>query len=202
MGQYFTPVFLNSTGSIVHALNPADYGSGDKLAGNTRADMPLMHATQVLLSLDGALRLVWAGDNADDEPNGDPSLYFGVQPHHFVRIAELLHRDCREAPNMSLPDPERRNVFGVVCNEDMHEFIDHVSLPIDDTGWRRRGPGIGHVGARPALLPPAAARRRLGRRHRHLVDIGSGQPLTQVGRAPFFFRLRDNLFGRGRPMNP
>jgi hypothetical protein len=137
MGQYFTPVFLNSTGSIVHALNPADYGSGDKLAGNTRADMPLMHATQVLLSLDGALRLVWAGDNADDEPNGDPSLYFGVQPHHFVRIAELLHRDCRAAPNMSLPDPERRNVFGVVCNEDMHEFIDHVSLPIDDTGWRR-----------------------------------------------------------------
>jgi hypothetical protein len=137
MGQYFTPVFLNSAGSIVYALNPADYGSGDKLAGHTRADMPLMHAVQVLLSLDGALRLVWAGDNADDEPNGDPSLYFGVQPHHFVRIAELLHRDCREAPNMSLPDPERRNVFGVICNLDKRACIDHVLLGIDKTGWRR-----------------------------------------------------------------
>jgi hypothetical protein len=29
MGQYFTPVFLNSAGAIVHALNPADYGSGE-----------------------------------------------------------------------------------------------------------------------------------------------------------------------------
>lgn len=93
--------------------------------------MPLMHAVQVLLSLDGALRLVWAGDNADDEPNGDPSLYFGVQPHHFVRIAELLHRDCRESPNMSLPDPERRNVFGVICNLDKRAYLLRRKVPFN-----------------------------------------------------------------------
>jgi hypothetical protein len=34
MGQYFRPVFLNTAGTIVHALEPVDYGSGAKLAGH------------------------------------------------------------------------------------------------------------------------------------------------------------------------
>ncbi len=137
MGQYFIPVFLNSAGHIVYALRPADYGSADKLAGHSRADTPLMYAVQALLSLDGAVRLVWAGDNAAPEPGGDVNLYFRTQERQFVRIAGLAHRDCDRAPNMASPDPERRNVFGFICNEDKRQYIEHASLPIDDTGWRR-----------------------------------------------------------------
>lgn len=137
MGQYFSPVFLNSDNTIRFALEPRAYGSGDKLAGHTRADAPLMHAVQVLLSLDGCLRLAWAGDCAQDEPNGDPSLYWAVQPHHFVRIAQLLHPDCPEPPTMRLPDPERRNTCGVICNLDKHAFIDHTALRFDEAGRRR-----------------------------------------------------------------
>jgi hypothetical protein len=37
MGQYFIPTFLDTHGRIVRALNPSDYGSGDKIAGHSRA---------------------------------------------------------------------------------------------------------------------------------------------------------------------
>ena len=62
MGQYFIPTFLDAHGRIVRALNPSDYGSGDKIAGHSRADTRLMWAVEALLALDGGFRLVWAGE--------------------------------------------------------------------------------------------------------------------------------------------
>ena len=137
MGQYFTPVFLNSTGTIMYALNPNDYGSDDKHFGHSRADTRLLYAVQSLLSLDGSLRLVWAGEYAEPEPGGDANLYYLTEQWHFMRIAGLLHPDCREPVTMACPDPERRNVFGYTLNHDKHAFVDHMFLPVDHTGWRR-----------------------------------------------------------------
>ena len=124
MGQYFTPVFLNSAGAIVHALNPADYGSGDKLYGHSRADTRLMYAVQTLLALDGGLRLVWAGDCADPEPN------------------------------VTLPQGRKPGVFGYVCNADKRQYIENLTLAIDDTGWRRTPLPI--LTAEGGLATPAA----------------------------------------------
>jgi hypothetical protein len=103
MGQYFTPVLLDSQDRITRAVEPGDYGSADKLAGHTRADTPFMTAVETLLALDGGARLVWAGDEHDPPP-GQSSLYFLVEPRHFVRFAGLVvDGESGIAPNAERP---------------------------------------------------------------------------------------------------
>jgi len=102
MGQYFTPVFLNTDDAIVAALNPGDYGSGDKLFGHTRADTRLIYAVQTVLALDGGLRLVWAGDYAPEEPGRSANLYFLTEDRHFLRFAGLVNDEL--TPNTALPN--------------------------------------------------------------------------------------------------
>jgi hypothetical protein len=135
MGQYFTPIFLNSTGTIVHALEPTDYGSACKLAGHTRADAPLMYAVLTLLALDGGFSLVWAGDYAEPQPGGAANLYYQSEPRHFLRFEGLVASDVEA--NMALPAGNRSEVFGYVCNPKKRQYIENLTLPIDDTGWRR-----------------------------------------------------------------
>ena len=166
MGQYFTPVFLNSAGAIVHALNPADYGSGDKLYGHSRADTRLMYAVQTLLALDGGLGLVWAGDCA--EPDLDVNLYYLTEPRHFLRFAGLVCADVE--PNVTLPQGRKPGVFGYVCNADKRQYIENLTLAIDDTGWRRTPLPI--LTAEGGLATPAArvgswARDRIYYSERH-----------------------------------
>src|SRR5271168_2390434 len=100
MGQYFTPILLNTAGTIVHALDPTDYGSGRKLAGHTRAHTRLMYAVQALRALDGGLRLVWAGDYADSQPGHGANLYHLTEPAHFRRFEGLVVDDIQ--PNAGL----------------------------------------------------------------------------------------------------
>jgi hypothetical protein len=137
MGQYFTPTFLDTHGRIVRALNPSDYGSGDKIAGHSRADTRLMWAVEALLSLDGGLRLVWAGEHAADEAGHTASLYWLSEPRHFVRFRELLCPEPGVEPNASLPQHNPDKTAGFICNPDQGQYIDKTSLPIDDMGWRR-----------------------------------------------------------------
>ena len=135
MGQYFTPVFLNTDDAIVAALNPSDYGSGDKLFGHTRADTRLIYAVQTVLALDGGLRLVWAGDYAPEEPGRSANLYFLTEDRHFLRFAGLVNDEL--TPNTALPNGKKPGTFGYLCNIDKHEYVENLTLPIDDTGWRR-----------------------------------------------------------------
>jgi hypothetical protein len=135
MGEYFTPIFLNTAGHIVCALDPADYGSGLKLAGHTRADVPLMSAVLTLLALDGGLRLVWAGDYADPDPGHQANLYFLVEDRHFVRLNGLVADAV--APNTPLGQAAASTAAGYLCNLDKREYIAHHDLPFDHTGWRR-----------------------------------------------------------------
>jgi hypothetical protein len=135
MGQYFTPVFLNTDDAIVAALNPGDYGSGDKLFGHTRADTRLIYAVQTVLALDGGLRLVWAGDYAPEEPGRSANLYFLTEDRHFLRFAGLVNDEL--TPNTALPNGKKPGTFGYLCNIDKHEYVENLTLPIDDTGWRR-----------------------------------------------------------------
>jgi hypothetical protein len=137
MGQYFIPTFLDAHGRIVRALNPSDYGSGDKIAGHSRADTRLMWAVEALLALDGGFRLVWAGEYADDEADQTANLYWLSEPRHFVRFRELICPEPGVEANASLPQHNPHKIHGFVCNADRREFIDKSSLPVDDMGWRR-----------------------------------------------------------------
>lgn len=135
MGQYFTPVFLNDASAIVHALEPSDYGAGTKVSGHTRADTALMQAVLTLLNLDGALRLVWAGDYAEPHPGHDVNLYFQAELGHFRRIDSLVC--CDVEPNIALPQSLTTAEVGYVCNLDKHQYLDNSTLPVDDSGCRR-----------------------------------------------------------------
>lgn len=133
MAQYFTPTFLNAAGQIVAALDPEDYGSGLKLMGHTRADAPLMSAVAAILSLDGALRVAWAGDYADNEPGRGTNLYFLIEDRHFVRFEGLVFPGVE--PNRKTPRPSA--VCDYICNLDKQQYIHIPSLGIDFDGWRR-----------------------------------------------------------------
>jgi len=136
MGQYFTPTFLDGAGRIVAALDPDDYGAGLKLYGHTRHDAALMRAVEALLSLDGGVRLVWAGDYAEQEAGQEANLYFLADQTHFVRLSGLVLEDV--APTATLPDHfVAGGGAGFICNADKRRFIDTAALPVDDWGVRR-----------------------------------------------------------------
>lgn len=156
MGQYFTPTFLDAGGRIVAALNPDDYGSGLKLYGHTRHDAALMRAVEALLRLDGNIRLVWAGDYADDERGQDANLYFLAQPKHFMRFSGLVVEDV--APTATLPDHFVAG-GGYICNADKRAFIDTAALPVDD--WAVRRNPLPHLTAEGGGLTGPWARDRL-----------------------------------------
>ena len=168
MGQYFRPVFLNTAGTIVHALEPSDYGSGAKLAGHTCADTALMYAVLTLLGLDGGFRLVWAGDYADPQPGCDANLYYQTELRHFLRFEGLVAGDVE--PNVPRPAGKTSEVFGYVCNPHKCEYIENLTLAIDDTGWRRTPLPLLTADAGPAYLDdrrPTWARDRLYSSQRH-----------------------------------
>jgi hypothetical protein len=135
MGERFTPTFLSTTGDIVCALNPEDYGCGLKLHGHSRADTRLLYAVQTVLALDGGLRLVWAGDYAEAEPGREANLYFLIEERQFLRFDRLVFPGVE--PNTVLPQGSKPGVFGYVCNADKNQYVENLTLAIDDTGWRR-----------------------------------------------------------------
>jgi len=131
MGQYFRPVIINAAGEPISALNPRDYGAGDKIANHSRIGTPLMTAVEALLSLDGVARLVWAGDYDEPTP-GEPGIYWLTEPHHLVRFAGLVDADTE--PNTQLP-AQRDGRY--TCNPDKHQYIDNAELPRDPDGAQR-----------------------------------------------------------------
>lgn len=136
MGQYFIPVIIDPAGRPIRAIAPTDYGSGQKLSTHTRADTPLMTAVETLLTLDGGARLVWAGD--DDTPDdGQPALYWLVEPQHFVRFAGLIDPHEPITANAEPPVTITATSHRYICNPDKHQYIDKNRLGIDDHGVRR-----------------------------------------------------------------
>lgn len=178
MGQYFTPVILDSQDRITRAVEPGDYGSGDKLAGHTRADTPFMTAVETLLALDGGARLVWAGDEHDQHPNR-PSLYYLVEPQHFVRFAGLVVDDeaGSTAANAQRPVIVTATSHPYICNPAKGQYIDKHRLPVDDYGVRRTPlPALTAEGGRAANpLVGSWARDRI-----YLSTTHPGQDWTEV----------------------
>lgn len=98
MGQYYTPIILEkeNTRVPVKAWHAHHYNNGLKLMEHSYIDNNFVAIVEHEL-LNNPQRLVWAGDYADEEPNGKnlsiivddkPSLYDDNAPHFDI---EILH---------------------------------------------------------------------------------------------------------------
>lgn len=77
MGQYYTPVlFREHTTDFTNTLNlrgvfdTFDYDSGSKLMEHSWKPNPMLLTIMNKIQHFGRVRVVWAGDYADEEPNG------------------------------------------------------------------------------------------------------------------------------------
>ncbi len=93
MGQYYLTVFLAEPGigadgaeHIRATMNAHQYGSGVKLTEHSWVGNKFVSAVEHALCPDGAFyksRIVWAGDYADPEPNGEKNLHaLGYEQEH------------------------------------------------------------------------------------------------------------------------
>ncbi len=85
MGQYYLVVFLDAAGTIVGMLNAWDYGCGAKLMEHAYVGTSVVVNAVSLLVHGGrfeqGVRVVWAGDYADSEPNDAGNLYSLASEH-------------------------------------------------------------------------------------------------------------------------
>jgi hypothetical protein len=131
MGEYYIATLLDAAGRITRAVHPADYGISEQLGAQTREGTPFLVAVETLLALDGGSRLVWAGDDAANEPGQDTKLYWAIQPHQFVRFEGLIDPEAGIEANTPCP-PVQLGVHTYVCNAERREYFDKLTLPIDD----------------------------------------------------------------------
>ena len=96
MGQYYKPIILNEKNEPVKAWHALHYGNGLKLMEHSWIDNNFVAVVEHEL-LNNPQRLVWAGDYADEEPDGEtlftkvenhPSIYDDNAPHFDI---EMLH---------------------------------------------------------------------------------------------------------------
>ncbi len=77
MGQYYIPVFLNKKGEIIGWMTPHNYSNGAKLMEHSYISNNFVSAVELLLASPrfADSSVVWAGDYADKEGDGEKNLY-------------------------------------------------------------------------------------------------------------------------------
>lgn len=156
MGQYFAPVIIDQreNPTVMWWFKPHVYGSGQKLMEHSYVGNGFVRAVETILRLDGGLRVVWAGDYADEEPDGRnlwkqrlrgteedfsrcvvvPS---GVQAP-YAGYEERLSRIVAAGHVVDVPlagDDECRYVLNV----DTRQYVDTTRAPLDDPeSWDAR----------------------------------------------------------------
>lgn len=114
MGQYYYPIILSADGKIVVWMNAHNYRNGLKLTEHSFIDNNFVNAFEFGLSPDGPhhkSRVVWAGDYADNEPNG-----------------ENLYHQCNEYGQI-LPKEKDTTRFRFVVNHTKKQFVDKQKVP-------------------------------------------------------------------------
>lgn len=118
MGQYFVPVVISDRENPkinMHFYSHV-YGSGLKLMEHSYVGNGFVQAVELVLALDGAQRVVWAGDYADPEPGTRdgvplPNLYLMSHDEDVQFAKAVLVRTPAlftgiYAPAPTNPDPE------------------------------------------------------------------------------------------------
>jgi hypothetical protein len=136
MGQYYLPIILSDDGKPNQWFSSHEYGNGLKLMEHSWLENDLVAAVEALLVLDGARRIVWAGDYADSEPGGD--TLFNMCAGDPVRF------DCKALNSASYLEPVKPNAgkpievsttsHPFIVNMDKHEYVDKREVPASRWG--------------------------------------------------------------------
>jgi hypothetical protein len=132
VGQYYTPIILDDAGKIMAHFSSHEYGNGLKLMECAWLDNAYVAVVEAMLVLDGARRVVWAGDYADPEPGTEDTL-FGMCTAAPVRFnCETLNSaDYMKPvePNAELPVEVTTASHPFIVNVDKEQYIDKNRVP-------------------------------------------------------------------------
>ena len=117
MGQYYYPIVLSADGKIVVWMLAHRYGNGLKLTEHSFIGNNFVSTFEFGLSPEGIYhksRVVWAGDYADEEPEG-----------------KNLHKMCSEY-NEIRPDEKNTDKYRFIVNHSKRLFVDKTKVPTKD----------------------------------------------------------------------
>ena len=113
MGQYYYPIILDADGKIIVWMQAHMYGNGLKLMEHSFIGNNFVSTFEFGLSPEGPhhkSHVVWAGDYADDEPDG-----------------ENLYNQCEEY-RMIRPEEKDTTRFRFVVNHTKKQFVDKTKV--------------------------------------------------------------------------
>ena len=104
MGQYYVAMALDERGVPTHVAHSWDYNYGMKLMEHAYLDSRFVAAFETLLLQEAPVRVVWAGDYADPEPDAAPDETYD---NLYARTGDLGRRRRRGGRLLSGDDAAR-----------------------------------------------------------------------------------------------
>jgi len=120
MGQYYFPIILDSQGKIVAWMHAHQYSNGLKLMEHSFIENGFVSALEWELTSEGSFhkyRLVWAGDYADQEEDG-----------------ENLYHQCKE--DLCIHPEYCVYQYPYLVNHSKKQFVDKNKVPANSDGMR------------------------------------------------------------------
>jgi len=177
MGQYYKPMFFKcdttdfpNVTNLLFIFNTWDYNNGSKLMEHSWMPNNLMRAVMAKIKEVGEVKVVWAGDYADNEENIDENL-FGI---HSDEKSEGQDKVCIVD---DIPETQPRYII----NKTKKEYVDLESCPSFDDGWvihplslltcEGNGRGGGDFNDDEYKYT-----KYIGRWHRDIISVGDDKP--------------------------
>ena len=120
MGQYYKPTLKPKGGRVWKCFNPWDFNNGVKLMEHSYIGNAVKNYVKNLI-LRTPMRLVWAGDYADDEKGKDKNLYFLFE--------------AKEPKDKSVPQESIESMRYLV-NHKKKLYVDYSKVEKDEYGYR------------------------------------------------------------------
>lgn len=120
MGQYYKPMLKPKGGRVWKCFNPWDFNNGAKLMEHSYIGNAVTNYVKNLI-LRTPMRLVWAGDYADDEKGKDTNLYCLFE--------------AKEPKDKSVPQESIESMRYLV-NHKKKLYVDYSKVEKDEYGYR------------------------------------------------------------------
>ena len=120
MGQYYKPTLKPKGGRVWKCFNPWDFNNGVKLMEHSYIGNAVTNYVKNLI-LRTPMRLVWAGDYADDEKGKDTNLYCLFE--------------AKEPKDKSVPQESIESMRYLV-NHKKKLYVDYSKVEKDEYGYR------------------------------------------------------------------
>jgi hypothetical protein len=130
MGQYYIVIFLAEKNTkekeyIRLYIEPHRYDSGNKLMEHSYVENTMMKSIETLLCPEGIFyksRVVWAGDYADSEEDGD-NLY------NMTEYVENANKYLKELPTLT------ENCYRYIVNHTKKQYVDKEKCNKSSSGY-------------------------------------------------------------------